>query len=117
MHHGFYLGANGEQWHDKDICGVDMSGHRKIMPTDRYILMQYTGRIDVMTNYIYEDDILEANWGQLFRVYWATAYYGWVLMCADMQPTAFAKLDLSLFKVVGNIHQRTGLFKLEYTEL
>lgn len=102
----FFIASDGEIYRDKDVHGVNMEGYRKIYTKgDDFILMQFTGCLDVKANHIFEDDILDAPWSQLFKVSWSPFYYGWALVSTDGNPIPFDKVQISLFEITGNIHQ------------
>jgi uncharacterized phage protein (TIGR01671 family) len=97
-------------------CGVNpplLYGDRNSFqnqPTDRHILMQFTGLLDKNGREIYEGDVVRDESGAT-AVYWSAAMGAWAVQ--DSDDCAFLLADCSeSMEIIGNIYENPELLEV-----
>lgn len=79
--------------------------------TLNFILMQYTGLLDIKGIPIYEKDLLEDDEGFVWKVFYRNgAFYA---ECADLMATQLLSTVNFFGKVVGNIYEHSHLVEVQ----
>lgn len=111
----FWISSDGNLWRDQDPHGLDMSGRKKIGPTDKLNVMQHTGLKDKNGKDIYEGDLIRFAEKYLYVVRFEDAKFvgyhannDWGKW-GDIYKLADSEFDKYGYYVIGNIYENPDL--------